>query len=455
MAGERYVVLGLAHARSPWFSEVARWATSAALSRRVRQVRVGRGAARPAPLGSRLLGAARRRRLVGLDRDLVDLARETRRAPCSSSTTAGPSSDWSALGVAGVLPAPSSAATSSSTLLAQVASPMIGRGDGAARRARTERRARTGWRGSSGRRHRRAAAPGASTSPWPSPRASATTPATPDLVLLADLASTPTRRCCTTPATSCPAAGARRGPPQRACRADEEIAAPHLRRRRPRLPAPARSAPPPRLDRAPAARLRGRARRACGALTASSSPTSMPTSRARTECGSTRRRGAQPARPHATATRRRRRRRRPPRTKGLHGLVRVMRRPASTSASIPRRIAHGRQPGAPAALGPSRAHRAFAELLAPAPAATAGRRPSSSPEPTPPRRRSSATAIRLPAVAARGTGRRRRPVPSAPVARPVPSQSPWRRIARRLAEQRRALTGYRVALPVHSDWLTS
>jgi hypothetical protein len=28
---ERFVVLGLAHARSPWFGEVARWATSAAV----------------------------------------------------------------------------------------------------------------------------------------------------------------------------------------------------------------------------------------------------------------------------------------------------------------------------------------------------------------------------------------------------------------------------------------
>ena len=28
---ERFVVLGLAHARSPWFAEVARWSTSAAV----------------------------------------------------------------------------------------------------------------------------------------------------------------------------------------------------------------------------------------------------------------------------------------------------------------------------------------------------------------------------------------------------------------------------------------
>jgi hypothetical protein len=31
MRGERYVALGLAHARSGWFSELARWSTSAAV----------------------------------------------------------------------------------------------------------------------------------------------------------------------------------------------------------------------------------------------------------------------------------------------------------------------------------------------------------------------------------------------------------------------------------------
>ena len=32
MAGDRYVLLGLAHARSPWFREVAQWATSASIA---------------------------------------------------------------------------------------------------------------------------------------------------------------------------------------------------------------------------------------------------------------------------------------------------------------------------------------------------------------------------------------------------------------------------------------
>lgn len=31
MRGERYVALGLAHARSGWFSELARWSTTAAV----------------------------------------------------------------------------------------------------------------------------------------------------------------------------------------------------------------------------------------------------------------------------------------------------------------------------------------------------------------------------------------------------------------------------------------
>lgn len=72
MAGSRFVVLGLAQARSTWFDEVARWATSAALpvefvkamsSEEVRvRIRSGRG-------HSALLVDAS---LAGLDRDLVE-----------------------------------------------------------------------------------------------------------------------------------------------------------------------------------------------------------------------------------------------------------------------------------------------------------------------------------------------------------------------------------------------
>ena len=77
MAAERYVVLGVAQVRSPWFREVARWATSAMLPDRVRQGDVasrrcasgcGPGAATP-PCSSTT-------RSPGVDRDLVELARE-------------------------------------------------------------------------------------------------------------------------------------------------------------------------------------------------------------------------------------------------------------------------------------------------------------------------------------------------------------------------------------------
>ena len=60
MAGDRFVVLGVAQVRSPWFREVARWATSAMLpiefvkAMSVEEVRVRLRS------GPRLLRAARR-----------------------------------------------------------------------------------------------------------------------------------------------------------------------------------------------------------------------------------------------------------------------------------------------------------------------------------------------------------------------------------------------------------
>jgi len=76
MASERFVVLGVAQVRSPWFREVARWATSAMLpvefvkamsveEARVR-LRSGRG------YSALLVDDS----LAGVDRDLVELARE-------------------------------------------------------------------------------------------------------------------------------------------------------------------------------------------------------------------------------------------------------------------------------------------------------------------------------------------------------------------------------------------
>jgi hypothetical protein len=77
MASERYVVLGVAQVRSPWFREVTRWASSAMLpvefvkAMSVEEVRVslrsGRG------FSALLVDDS----LAGLDRDLVELARES------------------------------------------------------------------------------------------------------------------------------------------------------------------------------------------------------------------------------------------------------------------------------------------------------------------------------------------------------------------------------------------
>ena len=102
MRGERYVVLGLAHARSDWFREVARWATSAALPVEFEQtvsleqlralLRSGRA------FSAVLLDGG----LPGLDRDLLDAAR---RAGCAVFVVGGPTvgHDWPALGANTVL----------------------------------------------------------------------------------------------------------------------------------------------------------------------------------------------------------------------------------------------------------------------------------------------------------------------------------------------------------------
>jgi MinD-like ATPase involved in chromosome partitioning or flagellar assembly len=103
MAVERYVVLGVAQVRSPWFREVARWATSAMLpvefikamsleEVRVR-VRSGRG------YSALLVDDS----LPGLDRDLVERARE---AGCAVIIVDGGRAQraWGDLGASGVLP---------------------------------------------------------------------------------------------------------------------------------------------------------------------------------------------------------------------------------------------------------------------------------------------------------------------------------------------------------------
>jgi MinD-like ATPase involved in chromosome partitioning or flagellar assembly len=110
MASQRYVLLGLGRPRSPWFSDVARWATSATIAAEFVKC------VTPEEVRARLASGRRHSALLvdaglpGFDRDLVAVA-----AAASTPTIAiGPAatSTWSPadLGVAGVLPARFSAA---------------------------------------------------------------------------------------------------------------------------------------------------------------------------------------------------------------------------------------------------------------------------------------------------------------------------------------------------------
>lgn len=103
-AGERWVLLGLARARAPWFSEVARWATSASLAAEftkcltAEEVRARLASGRP---HSALLVDAG---VPGLDRDLVAVAAAAGTAVLAVDDGRGPR--WSSdLGVAATLPA--------------------------------------------------------------------------------------------------------------------------------------------------------------------------------------------------------------------------------------------------------------------------------------------------------------------------------------------------------------
>jgi len=101
---QRWVVLGLAHPRADWFSELARWATSAAapiefvkcMSAQEARVRLSSGRAHSAML----VGD----RASGLDRDLVDSARSAGTAVIVVDPAHH--RDWSDLGVSGVLHTP-------------------------------------------------------------------------------------------------------------------------------------------------------------------------------------------------------------------------------------------------------------------------------------------------------------------------------------------------------------
>ncbi len=104
MTRQRWVVLGLAHPRADWFSELARGATSAAvpidfikcMSANEVSVRLSAGRA----YSALLVGD----RVNGLDRDLVDSASATGTAVIVVDPVAD--RDWSDLGVAGVLHTP-------------------------------------------------------------------------------------------------------------------------------------------------------------------------------------------------------------------------------------------------------------------------------------------------------------------------------------------------------------
>ncbi len=102
MAGERYVALGLARVRAPWFTEVARWATSGSLAMdfvktmSTDEVRARLDSGRP--FSALLIDGG----LSGVDRDLLELARERGAAVIVVAVDSG--RDWTSLGAAATLP---------------------------------------------------------------------------------------------------------------------------------------------------------------------------------------------------------------------------------------------------------------------------------------------------------------------------------------------------------------
>ncbi len=101
MAGERFVVLGLAHVRSPWFSEVARWSTAGSAPVEfvkcltAEEVRSRLASGRP--FSALLIDG----RLPAADRDLFDTASQ---AGCPTLVVeTADQRDWARLGVVGTL----------------------------------------------------------------------------------------------------------------------------------------------------------------------------------------------------------------------------------------------------------------------------------------------------------------------------------------------------------------
>ncbi|MEO7428487.1 MAG: hypothetical protein ABIY48_03800 [Acidimicrobiales bacterium] len=127
MATERFVLLGLAHVRSAWFREMSRWSTSASIpveflkTMSVEEVRVrlrsGRG------YSALLVDDT----IVGLDRDLVDLALEV---GCAVVVVGAgrTGTSWTDLGASAQLPTDFESAELLQ-VLGQVATPMARGGD--------------------------------------------------------------------------------------------------------------------------------------------------------------------------------------------------------------------------------------------------------------------------------------------------------------------------------------
>lgn len=102
--GERYVVLGLAKPRSPWFTELARWATSgAAPVEFVKSVTAEEAQARLAS-GRRFSALLVDATVAGCDRDMI-VAAGRQRCAVVVIDDRGPQRDWAQLGAAEVLPA--------------------------------------------------------------------------------------------------------------------------------------------------------------------------------------------------------------------------------------------------------------------------------------------------------------------------------------------------------------
>ncbi|HEU5084654.1 MAG TPA: hypothetical protein VFU14_15030 [Acidimicrobiales bacterium] len=125
MATERYVALGLARARARWFSDVARWATSGSLAMDfVKTVSADEVRARlesGRPFSALLVDGG----IPGVDRDLLQLAREHGCAPIV--VVDGSARDWAAIGALDTLPS-DFGRTELEGVLAEHATP-IGRAD--------------------------------------------------------------------------------------------------------------------------------------------------------------------------------------------------------------------------------------------------------------------------------------------------------------------------------------